>query len=420
MSVEEAATRVSNWEVDRSLITEDLLDLRDRNVVSRFPWRGQFSPGLVRLLLEYYGRRGSIVCDPFMGSGTTLFEAIEYEMGAIGIEVNLAGFLLSSLVRFSAHEAVAREQYLSEAACLTERAFPHWAVGLFEREQAPTSQEVCSVLAEVSSDLTKTVISAALLLAMRNGASLKALQLRKALDVVAEVVRRLPLVRSNVRTHLADARTIPEQSVSVDLILTSPPYINVFNYHQHYRPAVELLGWDVLGAARSEIGSNRKNRGNRFLTVIQYCLDMGLACVEAGRVLKPGGTMVVVIGRESSVLGTAFSNTELLGTLALLAGTFTPLRRHERKFITRFGERIFEDVLALGRSDRAPAADLEVFRRVGTRALEHAQQVVPSRAQADLAAAIESAPDVEPSPTYARLIAGLSDEMAPLPDRATH
>jgi hypothetical protein len=37
---------------------------------------------------------------------------------------------------------------------------------------------------------------------------------------------------------------------------------------------MEVLGFDILKVAASEIGSNRRNRGNRFITVIQYALDM--------------------------------------------------------------------------------------------------------------------------------------------------
>jgi hypothetical protein len=63
-----------------------------------------------------------------------------------------------------------------------------------------------------------------------------------------------------------------------ELIVTSPPYINVFNYHQNHRAILELLGFDLAAtSAASELGSNRKNRGNRFRTVIQYALDMEAA-----------------------------------------------------------------------------------------------------------------------------------------------
>ena len=94
------------------------------------------------------------------------------------------------------------------------------------------------------------------------------------------------------------------------MVLTSPPYINVHNYHQQFRRSTEALDWDVLSFARSEIGSNRQNRANRFLTVIQYSLDMALALRELARVARPGARLILVLGRESFVRGGRFFNGE--------------------------------------------------------------------------------------------------------------
>ncbi len=91
----------------------------------------------------------------------------------------------------------------------------------------------------------------------------------------------------------ADARALPLESCSADLILTSPPYINVHNYHQKFRRSAEALDCDILAIARCEIGSNRRNRGNRFLTVIQYALDMTLALREMVRVAKADARLIL-------------------------------------------------------------------------------------------------------------------------------
>jgi hypothetical protein len=61
------------------------------------------------------------------------------------------------------------------------------------------------------------------------------------------------------------------------------------------------MGWDLLRVAPSEIGSNRKNRGNRFRTVVQYCLDMEQALISFWHSLKSDGLMILVVGRESNV-----------------------------------------------------------------------------------------------------------------------
>ena len=144
----------------------------------------------------------------------------------------------------------------------------------------------------------------------------------------------------------ADARATPLGPATVDLVITSPPYINVFNYHQNCRQAMERMGWDLLGVARSEFGANRKHRGNRFLTVIQYCLDMAMALTEIKRVLKPTGRAIVVMGRESCVRGVSFRNGRLVGAVAVATG-FRLVTRQERKFTNKFGDVIYEDILHL-------------------------------------------------------------------------
>src|SRR5690606_24999289 len=131
------------------------------------------------------------------------------------------------------------------------------------------------------------------------------------------------------------------------------------NYHQNYRPAVEKIGWSVLPAARTEIGSNRKNRQNRFLTVIQYCVDMMQALSEMERLVSETGNVVLVVGRESKVRGVAFSNSEIVATLAEGLPNLRFTRWQERKFTNRFGAVIYEDILAF-KVDKNPITSCEL------------------------------------------------------------
>src|ERR1700678_977835 len=152
------------------------------------------------------------------------------------------------------------------------------------------------------------------------------------------LIEGLPQSAEPIVAAFADARRLPLPDASIDLIVTLPPYINVFNYHQQYRGSVEALGWDVLAAAKSEIGSNRKHRSNRLLTVVQYCLDMAMVLDEMRRVVRPNGRMIVVVGRESNVRKTAFFNAQILAELAVECLNLKVLLQQERKFTNRFGQ----------------------------------------------------------------------------------
>lgn len=162
---------------------------------------------------------------------------------------------------------------------------------------------------------------------------------RRACASVKSDLTSLPHVKSPIRAELCDAREVHRiLRASTDLILTSPPYINVFNYHQNHRALLEVLGFDLLKVAESEIGSNRKNRANRFRTVVQYALDMESCLSSFALSLKKGGLLILVVGYQSQVRGIPFSNSGILRDLAQTVGCYTSGGERHRVFLNRFGQ----------------------------------------------------------------------------------
>ena len=216
---------------------------------------------------------------------------------------------------------------------------------------------------------------------------------------LADVVRELPFSTLPVELANADARNIPLEDGTVDMVLTSPPYINVFNYHQQFRRSVEALGWDLLDVARSEIGSNRKNRGNRFLTVIQFCLDMADVLHEMKRVVKRSGRMIFVVGRESNVRKTSFLNGDIVAKLAVGCCGLSLTGRQERVYKNKFGNHIYEDILNLTPNRIAAICTPDDVART---ALEGAKLYAPEGSLADLEEALSAIGSVAKSPLYNR------------------
>ena len=214
------------------------------------------------------------------------------------------------------------------------------------------------------------------------------------------IVRTLPESARPIAVHHADARALPVESGSADLVLTSPPYINVHNYHQKYRRSVEALEWDILAVARSEIGSNRQNRGNRFLAVVQYSLDMALALREMARVPRRGSRLILVLGRESSVRGTRFFNGELVTEVAVQGVGLEIERRQERVFRNRYGADIYEDILHFRTTNEAPDDDacLTAARRIARQILSASRGFVPSAERPGLEDAMARLDEIAPSP----------------------
>jgi DNA methylase len=384
--------------INRSEIPQELLDLDARERTNLFPWRGQFSPGLVELLLNEYSSKGNKVFDPFAGVGTTLFEAARRNLPSVGTEINPAALAMADTVRFIPLSEKDRALKVQAAEALLEDRLG-CGLPLFDKRSDDVNLRIVDVIAEATSIEERSLLTNALIRAMKSTSEVSVSSLRSAFREHSDLVMKLPMSSEECSIVQADARRSGLKAGSIDLVITSPPYINVFNYHQNNRPAMELLGSDVLAVAKSEFGSNRKHRGNRFLTVIQYCLDMNAALIELRRVIRDSGRVILVVGRESNVRGVAFQNGSLVGSVAEMNG-FKLALRQERKFKNMFGDMIYEDILHLGPTE--PTVWKGSPRQLGISALEEGLATVHNPdIKKDLQDAIHAAEQVEESPIFA-------------------
>ncbi|MEO8972158.1 MAG: DNA methyltransferase, partial [Ktedonobacteraceae bacterium] len=170
-------------------------------------------------------------------------------------------------------------------------------------------------------------------------------------------------------------------------------------------PAMELLGWDILDIAKSEIGANRKHRQNRFLTVIQYSLDMLDVLREMKRLLRPDGRAIIVIGKESNVRGLSFKNGMLVAAIASGRAGFQLETRQERTFKNKFGEIICEDILHLVPGSSNMVDGENFARSVASWYLIEASKTGDEEARREALEAKERASTVQKSPLLKPMIA---------------
>jgi len=390
-------------EIDTQTIPQHLLNIDNKERSNLLPWNGQFSPQLVEVLLRTYAKAGSFVLDPFLGSGTVLCEAGRLGLPGFGSEINPAAFKMANLYSLMSTAPVGRRRLVEDVADLLEDLAPD-AGSLFAqgcgRKRGPLHEALCRQAA-VAEAPVGALLEALVVLLNVGDRELEPGTVRTTWGKLRDVVLTLPVSDAPIEVANCDARALPLPDGRADMVLTSPPYINVFNYHQQYRKSVELLGWDLLEVARSEIGSNRKHRGNRFLTVTQYCLDMLAVLGELRRVCKPAAHIIVVVGRESKVRKTVFFNGEIVAALAVRCAGFTFTSRQERVFQNRFGEMIYEDILHFSPQplDRqALLSPTDVAQEVLCAAAHRA----PAESAEDLRDAINRIGEVAPSPLYRR------------------
>lgn len=136
-----------------------------------------------------------------------------------------------------------------------------------------------------------------------------------------------------------DARALPIESASVDMVITSPPYLNAIDYLRGHKLSLVWMGKNIseIRAIRSgnigtevskESTSNEaiqeamkamvdlESLDNRRIGMVRrYVEDMGNVMKECTRVLKRQGCAVFVVG-DSAIRGVFIKNSEALIRLA--------------------------------------------------------------------------------------------------------
>jgi len=383
-------------------ISQEFLNIDNKERSNPLAWNGQFSPQLVEILLKTYAEANTTVLDPFAGSGTLLHEAAICGLSAVGVDINPAACYLARLHTLANRKPPARANLVMQL----DRVLPDLLgsdLPLFGKNDSADFRRECAVKVRKTlagkSDVSE-VLESLLILSdfLKEGHSSKDIAL--AWKKLRSIILNFPYSPRPLKVFNCDARCLPVESAAVGLVVTSPPYINVFNYHQNYRASTEAFGWDLLSVAKSEIGSNRKNRGNRFLTVTQYCLDIAQVFLELTRVCAKDCRIIFVVGRESQVLGVPFYNGMVISKLATRAVGCKLLTRQERVFKNRFGQSIYEDILHFTPPTNISASSFNESRRIAYDALKDGLRVADEDVKSDLEAAVEHVAEIEPSPIY--------------------
>ncbi|MDM8548623.1 DNA methyltransferase [Desulfobacterales bacterium HSG2] len=389
----------------RLTLDQDRLNVSDKSRSNIFNWRGQFTPQFIDYLLSSFSKPGHIVIDPFSGSGTVLYECARRGLDCYGFEINPAAYAMSKFFTLSGKSPEDRKKLIS---ALKSKVFsildPYQDMPLFResrkyRKQYSNLTDFSQNLFSVTDDKVQNLLAVNMLFiaeSKKNETLYSAIT--NSYEYITNMLLKLPFTERSIYACLCDSRaTYKMIRNNGDLVITSPPYINVFNYHQNYRAILETLGWDILKVAKSEIGSNRKNRGNRFRTVVQYSLEIELSLRSLWHSLKNGAFLVFVVGRESKVRGIPFYNGMIIKDIMQEMGSFEDITTHERQFTNRFGNTIKEDIIVAkkGERDCNPVA-----RSISLNHLKRAAEQAKDDVKKDMEQVIHQIDKIECSPIF--------------------
>ena len=277
-----------------------------------YPYRGKFHPQMVRALLNIIGaRRGSVVLDPHVGSGTTALEASLLEIQCIGVDISPLCVLLTR-VKTRSVEAVApiRER----VAALLERETLDPADASVAVDDNPLVADFVQVARMTTlSDVSRR---------KRDGDSWFRRNLSTMLQSVEAHARALEMfdIRpgqvSAVQGDARDLRASGIEDSTIDAVVTSPPYSIALDYVKNDEHALEALGIDPTALRTGMTGVRGQGPKEK---IALYNEDIQAVFCEVARVLKPGAKAAFVIG-DATVDGRELTTTKDMKMWAASAG----------------------------------------------------------------------------------------------------
>lgn len=351
-----------------------------RHPVHPFPAR--MAPEIVCSFIKS-AKKPIRVLDPMMGSGTVIALAQSSNHSAIGFDIDPLATLIARVwvtplnhekaetaaqdvlmrAKSRAKSVRADTSFPSNSTPSTREFIAYWFDGRSRKQLFCLSEEIKKVKNHKTRDLLWCAFSR-LIITKQAGAS-RALDLahsrphrhyeqaplkpfdgftasvKSALKCVVErKTENAKWAKASVR--LGDARKLRVETDSIDLVITSPPYLNAIDYIRCSKFSLVWMGHQIDGlrelrakSVGTEVGIDHENNPklSRIIRSLEipdlpkrkqailaaYIEDMRKAISEVARVLTPGGKAIYVIG-ENMIKGNFIRTSKVLSLLARDAG----------------------------------------------------------------------------------------------------
>jgi len=355
--------------LDRIVTVGDIINAKDTTYLTHnfHPFPAKFIPQIPRALIEAFSAKEETILDPFCGCGTTLVEAKLLGRNSIGIDTHPIGVLASKVKTTKLPKTELNEiLYIIEKIQLSINAlyetkfqnlrgptllqdvkrtkpmsladyklpkFPnrdHWFQEHVLHELAIVKHYISKI---ESGDLRNFLLLAfsAIIVPVSNqesetryAAIKKAVPPFRAFNLFQDKLKSMTkrIIKFNelaensiVEVFQHDTRHIDFiKNNSIDFIVTSPPYPNVYDYYLYHKMRMFWLGYNVRFVQDNEIGSRHKHSSMKE-GIDTYISSMTRCFQHFYRVLKPGKYFVVVIG-DSIIRKKFYCGDELTGKIA--------------------------------------------------------------------------------------------------------
>lgn len=314
---------------------------RTKHVHRLHPYLGKYIPQLVEILLRKYFKRGQTVLDPFCGSGTTLVQANELGINAIGYDISKFNILLSKVKTTKYNLQIMQEEVFDILDRLQKITQSNNNQGsLWEEKNVKfilidsdenylkkwyDKQALSELLAyrhfiETSDYYYKDLLKIILTRAARSARLTTHFNLdfpkvpqvepywcykhsrtctptkeaykflrRYSIDTVRRI-KEFSKIQTDAGIELkhVDSRTVSSQLI--DGIVTSPPYLGLIDYHEQHAYAYSLLGLED----KSELEVGPAKNGAKENAQKKYVEDISRIIQNVSKKMNSQGKIIIV------------------------------------------------------------------------------------------------------------------------------
>ncbi len=286
------------------------------------PYPAKFIPQIPKELILKLSKKGDWILDPFCGSGTTLVEANLSGRNSIGVDVNPISAVMSGAKTSKLQENEIKKilDILDEINndLMNGKKYDSIEYKNINLWFKPDVKEALSIIRHhVLSSTNKkikaflsTAFSAIIVKVSNQESDTRYASIEKNIsekDVFYLIDKKVRSMLKRIRefnevasdckcdVYLADSTNLSFLKKNIDLIVTSPPYLNSYDYYLYHKHRIFWLGLDYKPAQDKEFGS-RHQHSDLGKGLIDYEESMTKVIKECSKLLKKMGYFCVIIG----------------------------------------------------------------------------------------------------------------------------
>ena len=306
------------------------------------PYPAKFVAELPRALLNILPiPAGTVVLDPFCGSGTTLVECQRREVPSFGIDLNPIACLMARVktaplppgLADSINAVLTRAQTMSSPAIPEIPNLDHWFMSQVQESLARLTVAIAEA-SELHRDILRLALSSIIVRVSNQDSDTRYAAVSKTVtadSVFAWFLRaaqRIGDVLTERRYLLSAATVIEADTLAVDpkrvfkhvgLVITSPPYPNAYEYWLYHKYRMWWLGFDPLAVKEREIGARAHFFKTNHHTADDFTRQMTGTFQLLQRLMVQGGYACFVVGR-SRIHGKIVDNAQVIEEVGRATG----------------------------------------------------------------------------------------------------